>query len=210
MHQDIVAPDKRTALVYAQIAGGAVILLAGVLALLGGKIGQLCGYFLYTIVASVFVPLPTMPYVIGMGELFHPGIVAVVGALGNCVAAYIEYRGLLWLFSKTELRQRLETHRLYQRMASFFERAAFACLLFTGVAAIPFEPFRIAAIVIRYPMGKYLLSVLLGRVPRYYLIALIGTIYQIPFYYLLIMVGVMLAIPTLSYAIGKYQQRPKR
>jgi ribonucleoside-triphosphate reductase len=79
------------------------------------------------------------------------------------------------------------------------------------VAAIPFEPFRIAAIVIRYPLGKYLLSVLLGRIPRYYVIALIGTVYQIPTRYLLIMmVSVMLITSVISYGIEKHRQHAKK
>lgn len=194
-------PDKHRIVWYSQIVGGVLVVVAGVLALTGGRGGQLAGYFLYTIVACTFLPLPTTPYVIGMGKVFHPGVVALVGALGNCAAAYLEYRGLRWLFSKTELRQRLATSQVYQRFAHFFERAAFASLVLTGVAAIPFEPFRIAAILINYSLGKYLLAVLIGRIPRYYLIALIGAVYQIPTRYLIAMVAALMLVPLLSYGI---------
>jgi len=130
--------------------------------------------------------------------------VALAGAVGNCIAAFVEYRLLLWIFSKTELQHRLETSRIFQRFSYYFRRMAFVCLIFTGFTPIPFEPFRFAAILAGYNLTLYLLAVLLGRFPRYYLMALLGDQFQIPTRYLIILLILLLAIPVVGILVKRW------
>ena len=183
--------------------GISLSLALGYLFLEGSRYSQLIGFFGYMSVACTLIPLPTPPYVIALGQVFDPAIVALTGAVGNCIAAFVEYQLLLWIFSKAELQQRVETNRIFQRFSYYFHRAAFVCLVFTGFTPIPFEPFRFAAILTRYNLSLYLLAVLLGRFPRYYLIALIGDQFQIPTRYLIILLIVSLAIPIIGMLIKR-------
>ena len=160
----------------------------------GGRYSQLMGYFAYMSVACTLIPLSTPPYVIALGEVFHPGIVALVGAIGNCLAALAEYYSITWFFSRTAIQERIEANRTFQRFAHYFRRSAFVCLVFTGLTPIPFEPFRLAGILIRYNVPKYLLAVFLGRFPRYNSIALIGHLFLIPNRYLVVMFIVLIMI----------------
>ena len=181
---------------------GIVLALSlGYLFLKGSRYNQLIGFFVYMSVACTLIPLPTPPYVIALGKVFDPSIVAFTGAIGNCIAAFAEYHLLLWIFSKSELQQRVKTNRIFQRFSYYFQRMAFVCLVFTGFTPIPFEPFRFAAILVRYNLPLYLLAVLLGRFPRYYLIALIGDQFQIPTRYLVILLIASLAIPIIGMLI---------
>ena len=166
----------------------------GYLFFTGGRYSQLMGYFAYMSVACTLIPLPTPPYVIALGEVFHPGIVALVGAIGNCLAALAEYYSITWFFSRTAIQERIEANRTFQRFAHYFRRSAFVCLVFTGLTPIPFEAFRLAGILIRYNVPKYLLAVFLGRFPRYYSIALIGHLFLIPNRYLVVMFIVLIMI----------------
>ena len=61
-----------------------------------------------------------------------------------------------------------------------------------------------------HPMTKYVLSVFIGRFPRYYLVAMIGDIYQIPDYYLIIMIAVLIIIPVISYYIGRFMLKRQK
>lgn len=184
---------------------GIILSLAlGYLFLKGSRYSQLIGFFGYMSVACTLVPLPTPPYVIALGKVFHPSIVALAGAVGNVIAAFVEYQLLLWLFSRTELQQRVETNHIFRRFSHYFRRMAFVCLIFTGFTPIPFEPFRFAAILARYNLPRYLLAVLLGRFPRYYLIALIGDQFQIPTRYLVILLIVSLIIPIVGMLIKRH------
>ena len=170
----------------------------GYLILTGSYYSQLIGYFVYMSFACTLIPLPTPPYVIALGKVFHPGIVAFAGSVANCLAALGEYYFITWFFSKTTLQQRVETNRIFQRFSHYFQRAAFACLIFTGVTPIPFEPFRLAAILIQYNVPKYLLAVFVGRFIRYYLVALIGYFYSIPNQYLIVMVILLIVISVIG------------
>ena len=73
----------------------------GYLILRGSRYSQLMDYFAYMSVACALIPLPTPPYVIALGKVFQPGIVAFVGVVANCLAALAEYHIIAWLFSKT-------------------------------------------------------------------------------------------------------------
>ena len=73
----------------------------GYLILRGSRYSQLMGYFAYMSVACALIPLPTPPYVIALGKVFQPGIVAFVGVVANCLATLAKYHIIAWLFSKT-------------------------------------------------------------------------------------------------------------
>ena len=132
----------------------------------------------------MLIPLPTPPYVIALGKVFHPGIVAFIGAVANRLAALAKYHIIAWLFSKTAAQGSLAP-------------------VFTGVTPIPFELFRRAAILIRHNVPNYLLAVFVGRFIRYYFTALIRHLYPIPNRHLIIMVIALLMIP----AIGVFAKR---
>jgi membrane protein YqaA with SNARE-associated domain len=199
-----MSTDRRIYLIIGRIGAFLYIIIFGFLYLIGSRYSKLGGYFIYMSIACTLIPLPTPPYVIGMGKAFHPGIVALVGAIGNCLAAFVEYHFITWVFSKTELQNKITGNRVFQTFARFFNRSAFVCLVFTGFFAVPFEPFRFAAILIHYPMLKYLLSVVIGRFPRYYLVAMIGDIYQIPDSYLIVLIAVFIVIPIISHYTGRF------
>lgn len=167
----------------------------------GSRYGQLIGFFGYMSVACTVIPLPTPPFVTALRQVIAPSIVALTGAVGNCISVFMEYHLLLWIFSKTKLEQRVESSRVFRLFSSYLYRAAFPCLVFTGFTPIPFEPFRFAAILIRYDMRLYLLSVLIRRFPRYYLIAYIGEQFQIPMLYLIILLIILLLTPIIGISI---------
>ena len=202
--------DKQIKLMLLRAFGLILTIAVGYLFLTGTRYSKLVGYLVYMSVACTLIPLPTPPYVIGMGKIFHPAIVAFIGAFGNCFAAFVEYHFITWLFSKIELQQKVETNRFFQRFARFFKRAAFLCIIFTGFAPIPFEPFRFAAILTRYNILCYLLATFMGRFPRYYLLALCGNSFQISNKLLIIMMAVLLVIPIISSFIPKVIQKKNK
>ena len=184
--------------------GISLSLALGYLFLRGNRYSQLIGFFGYMSVACTLIPLPTPPYAIALGKVFDPLIVALAGAVGNCLAAFVEYHFLLWFFSKTELQRRVENNRIFQRFSHYFRRMAFVCLIFTGFMPIPFEPFRFAAILAGYNLTLYLLAVLIGRFPRYYLMALLGDQFHIPTRYLIILLGLLFIIPVIGMLIERW------
>ena len=190
--------DRERLLRTLKFFGLILLFITGYIVLKGSRYCQLAGYFAYMSVACTVIPLPTPPYVIAMGKVFHPVIVATVGAVGNCIAAIVEYYFITWLFNRSAILSKVEANKIFIKFSRFFKKAAFLCLIFTGFTPIPFEPFRLAAIAAKYPMTKYLAAVFIGRSARYYLIALLGYVYQISTLYLIVLMLVMLIVPIIS------------
>ncbi|MGB0384877.1 MAG: VTT domain-containing protein, partial [Ardenticatenaceae bacterium] len=181
----------------------AIILTLGLAYLLsrGSRLSQLLGFLGYIILASSFIPLPTPPYAIALGEVFHPAIVGFLGALGTCIAALIEYPILNWLFSKNTLKKWIEGNRFFQFFAPHFQKYAFAWLVVAAFTPIPLEPFRFTVILTRYNIPKYLLALFIGRFPLYYIMALIGEASMISTSGMIIMLIVLLLIPLIGIAV---------
>ena len=56
----------------------------------------------------------------------------------------------------------------------------FLAVVIFGFTPLPFDLMRMMAVVSGYPKIPYLIAVFIGRVPRYYLVALLGTSLQLP------------------------------
>jgi len=190
-----LAENRKFKLKLLRIIGFFLMIIVGYLFLKGNHYSKLAGYFVYMSAACSILPLPSPPYVIGIGKIFNPWLIAFLGAFGNIIAAFFEYYFIGWLFSQTELQQKVEANKFFQRFADLFNRAGFSCLLFTGFAPIPLDPFHFTAILTRYSIPKYLLAIFIGRYPRYYLLALVGDSFQIDNRYLIIMLVALVLVP---------------
>ncbi len=198
-------PSNTTSSLLKWLFIGAAIVIAlgsGYILLKGSRISQLLGFYVYMSISSTIIPLPTPPYVIALGKVFHPFTVAFIAALGSCTAALVEYPLITWFFSKNALQQRLETNRFYRIFDSYFKRAAFIWLFVAALTPIPLEPFRFSAILTRYNIPKYLLALFLGRFGCYYFMAWIGDAFVIPIGYIVALLVVLLVVPLIGIAIN--------
>jgi uncharacterized membrane protein YdjX (TVP38/TMEM64 family) len=59
----------------------------------------------------------------------------------------------------------------------------------TGFTPIPFFPFKFLSFSLHYPLWKYLSALLLGRFPRYLLLAWVGYVIHIPGWLLIAIFG---------------------
>jgi membrane protein YqaA with SNARE-associated domain len=198
--------NKKQKLVIIRTVGFMIMIIVGYLFLKGSRHSKLAGYFVYMSVACSIIPLPSPPYVIGMGKIFNPLLIAFLGAFGNIIAAFFEYYFITWLFSRNELQQKVEANKYFQRLANLFNRAGFSCILFTGFSPVPFDPFHFTAILTRYSILKYLLAIFIGRYPRYYLLALLGDSFQIHNQYLIFMLIALVLVPIIiAFILKRYR-----
>ncbi len=202
----LLAQNRNSKLTVIRIIGFLMMVIVGYLYLTGGDYSKLAGYFIYMSLACTIIPLPTPPYVIGMGKIFDPEIIALTGAFGNLIAAAFEYYLLTWLFSKTELQQKTKANRLFQRFLQFFSRSAFSCIVVSSFSPIPLDPFYLTAILTRYSIIKYLLALFIGKSLRYYLFAQVGDSFQIPNRYLIVMFIALVLVPVIIAFVVKRNQ----
>lgn len=110
---------KKLYIISTRIFSLILMITVGYLFLTGSRYSKLVGYFVYMSIACLIIPLPSPPYVIGMGKIFHPGIVAIVGSIGSCIAVFFEYHVVTWIFSKSELQQKVEDSSFFQKFSRF-------------------------------------------------------------------------------------------
>lgn len=151
-------------------------------------------YFFYMMVACTFFPLPTPPTVIYMGQHYPPLVVALIGALGSCIAGLIDYFIFSQLLRYKKVARIKET-KTFQTFKKFFKKVAFLSMITAAFTPIPFDPFRFMAITTTYSKSKYVAAIFLGRGSRYYLLAAFGALVPIPTW---ILIGAFVVLLLLS------------
>ncbi|MFV0526142.1 MAG: hypothetical protein ACK5RL_16775 [Acidimicrobiales bacterium] len=123
--------------------------------------------------ATTFVPLPADTFVLDASRVLPPVAVGLTGGVVNTVMVLIERRWLLILI-KDPAFDRVVRFFDTNRWASFTSDHMFLGLLIGGASFIPFEPFRLLAVVRNYPPSRYAAATFLSRGGRYLVLALIG------------------------------------
>ncbi|MFV0257685.1 MAG: hypothetical protein ACK5PP_04460 [Acidimicrobiales bacterium] len=123
--------------------------------------------------ATTFVPLPADTFVLDASRVLPPVVVGLVGGLINTVMVLVERRWLLILVGDPAF-GRVVRFFDTNRWASFTSDHMFLGLVIGGASVIPFEPFRLLAVIRHYPPGRYAAATFLSRGGRYLVLALIG------------------------------------
>lgn len=136
--------------------------------------------FWLTILCNTFIPIaPHEPVILLYGTLYPPWVVAVCAGTATSIIELVNYCILAPLLNLRRIGTFREK-RFYQRAEHYFSKFPFSSLLFSGFAPVPFVPFRMLAVTTKYSVKKFVLAVFLGRVPRFYLLALMGKALDVP------------------------------
>ncbi len=188
-----------------------------ILAILGVWIGaetvreskSLVILFFYSFPSEFLVGLvPHEPILLYYGKYFPPLIVALVSVAGTVLAEMFNY-SVFSYFTDTEHYRRFRGKKSVDAIVRLFSKAPFAAILVAGFTPVPFFPIRFLVVMGNYPVLKYALGVFLSRAPRFYILAGVGSIFNIPGTALVaLFAGLMLFAwaPVIRRALG----RPKR
>ncbi len=139
---------------------------------------KLFNLFLYSIPSQFIVAIiPHEPIIFYFSKYFSPLSVTLVTLLGTLFAEYLNYM-LVKLFFKIPKVDDLRKHRTFKNATYYFLRMPFVSLVIAAITPVPFYPFRIIAPASEYPLKKYLLALIVGRTPRFYILAYFG--YSVP------------------------------
>jgi uncharacterized membrane protein YdjX (TVP38/TMEM64 family) len=98
----------------------------------------------------------------------------------------LDYKAVNFAFCNSRVAKIRESD-VYKGAVHYFLKAPFFAILIAALAPfIPFYIFRVLSPSSGYPFKRYVAAVFFGRLPRYYLFALLGTSLSIPG---LVMVG---------------------
>jgi len=129
------------------------------------------GAFLVNFIASasIFLPVPGILVIAGLGELYNPFLVGLAGGAG---AALGEITGYLAGYSGQSL---VENRTFYPRFEKWMKRRGpLVIFIFSAIPNPLFDIVGAGAGILKYPLKKFLLICFIGKVINSTLIALFG------------------------------------
>ena len=138
-------------------------------------------YFLpFTFLGNSLAPLPYDGAVIYLGSHYPIWLVVVLGVFGTVIIEAWNMEVLARILGRDGTRG-FRRHPLTRWMLRWYERAPFWSLVGTCILPIvPHYPMRVLAVLARYPLWKYQLSVIIGRGGRYAWLGALGWALHIP------------------------------
>lgn len=130
-------------------------------------------FFWYSIPGNSFILIPHEPAVIYAGTLYVPLLVALVGGAATMLASIVDHILITRAFQLKSMTP-IKNTRVMRMSTRLFNRMPWLTIVFFAFTPIPFYPIRIVAPMANYPLTAYVSAVVVGRVPRYYLLALGG------------------------------------
>lgn len=134
---------------------------------------------------SVF---PHEPVVIWYGSVGSIWWTAIAASAGTLVAGFLDHSVFVPVMNLKGLTGYKEK-AWYQKAANLFSRYPFAVIVVAGFTPIPFFPFKFLSFSLHYPLWRYLSALLIGRFPRYVLLAWVGHVIDIPTWLLVAIFG---------------------
>ena len=156
----------------------------------------------YSIPSNMAISIfPHEPLVTYFGSFYDPSLVAAIVMIGTIIAGLLDYYVFAPLMEHrfTEFIRKTND---YKRALKWFNYQPFIALVVGGFTPLPFFVFKLLAFADRYSVYKYLLALLVGRYPRYYLLAFAGSYFNISPEIILVIFIVMI----LFYAINMWMR----
>jgi membrane protein YqaA with SNARE-associated domain len=173
-----VRPSYRRAAIAALAAA---LIIAGVAAVVWPDQRGLVVYGLYAIPAHLLISVVAMePMLFATAKTHSYLAVAVVGTAGCLVAIILDYALIGWIVSRQLIREELDDSRAFVSAQRFFGRAPFLFIMVSALVPMPFYPTKILAIARDYSLPRFCLALALGRLPRFYYLAVIAHKVQAP------------------------------
>lgn len=155
---------------------------------------------------SALFPATFEPVLMLFGRLYPPLLVAVVATAGNL---YVEF--LNWhLYRKAlehEKAEAVRDSRIVRFLVRMFDRAPFLTVWICAWSLLPYWAVRIVAPLSDFPLRRYMWATFLGRLPKLWFFAALGTWIAISTEILAALTGAGVAIGLAVWAWKRWRGR---
>lgn len=135
---------------------------------------------LYCIPSNSILPIPHEPGVLYMARFYPPFAIAIAATLASAVVAFADY-GLVEAAMRHPRIQGARDARMMRWAVRWMTRFPFAIIVaFSLVPVLPIAVVRALAPMSGYPLRRYIAALVVGRLPRFYLLAWLGRAVLIP------------------------------
>jgi len=180
---------------FVALVGCAVLGLVGVV-----LVPRLAGLFLlaiYCIPANSVLPIPHEPAVLYFAKFYDPVSVALAATIGTIVVSFADY-ALVEAAMRHPKVSAARDRGLIGWAVRWMKRWPFGIIVLFSLVPLPVSVVRVLAPASGYPVGRYVAAQIVGRFPRFLVLALIGHAIQIPSWVLLAMFAVLLVFTWLA------------
>ena len=143
---------------------------------------------------ALLSPFPIEPPLLHIAQVRPVLLVAALAAAGSLIAGLYDGLILPALLHHPALRPRYRDNRLFRGAHEFFMAFPFLFLVLAHVTPIPYYPFKFLAFAAGYPFWRYELAILLGRLPRYVVLAWVGHAVAFPWWALALLAATMVGV----------------
>ena len=124
----------------------------------------------------------TTPLLLAYGK-YHPAwVVALAGAAASAAGGAVQIVILRWVMSSGHAwtRRFAPTREKLENAVQQHPSASFLALVVARATPLPDAPLKLAAAAAKYPVSRYCAAILLGSIPYYFALALIGHAFKLP------------------------------
>ena len=162
----------------------------------------------YTVVSNVYIAvLPHEPVLIFYAKAIGPFWAMVGATAGALVSGVIDHETLTRVLNIKRVRGLYENRRIYKASARWYAKRPFWTIVVAALTPIPFYPVKFIALSESYPARRYLLALIVGRAPRFYVYAWLGDAFAIPDW---LIIGAFLAMVAPAVVVKLWQTVAKR
>ena len=147
---------------------------------------------LYAIPTNSMIPLPHEPGLLYFAKYYDPFWIALAGTLGTAVAAFADYE----LIGRALRHPRMRSARdssLFQWAVRMFKVQPFLTTVIFTMTPLPIYVVRVLAPAAGYSIVRYIVALMVGRFPRFYVVALLGYMFPVPTWVLVVIFALMIA-----------------
>jgi uncharacterized membrane protein YdjX (TVP38/TMEM64 family) len=149
--------------------------------------------FAYAFASNVALAvLPHEPAVIWYGARLGVWATTAIATGGTVLAAFVDHR----LFAPLVERLRRRSHAPAAFAERVFRRWPFLIIAISGLTPLPFFPLKVMALATGYPLARYATAVGARCLPRYALLAWLGTAVRLPAWLFVALFAILL-VPSL-------------
>lgn len=130
----------------------------------------------------------TTPLLLTYGKYHAPWVVALSGATASALGGAIQIVLLRWVLSARHpwTRRWAPTREAILNAVKHHPSASFLTLVVARATPLPDAPLKLAAAAANYPVSRYCAAILIGSIPYYFLLALVGHALKLPAWVLIV------------------------
>lgn len=124
----------------------------------------------------------TTPLLLAYGKYHAPWVVALAGAAASALGGAVQIVLLRWLLSTRHpwMLRFAPTRERIENAIQHHPSATFMALVVARATPLPDAPLKLAAAAANYPVSRYCAAILLGSIPYYFALALVGHALKLP------------------------------